>query len=241
MAPSDTVARAFGSLDDDEPTPVPMPRDLADAISEISRKDPKDLQLADALRVAEMSLRSVRAVFASLDELVYAESIMLAAYLNHARVGLKDFGPGKLQTTDLPAASVELNEVVKNTESAANAIMGSAEAILAADPETQADYPGFVQAQVLQIFEACSFQDITGQRIRKIAETIDSLSRHVESIARAVGFDPNLATEDAAPESDKEKWRRENLVHGPQTTETAIVQNDVDSLFDQNDIDSLFD
>ena len=44
-----------------------------------------------------------------------------------------------------------------------------------------------------------------------------------------------------ATSANKKKHRRENLVHGPQSNNEAITQDDVDKMIGQDDIDSLFD
>lgn len=73
-------------------------------------------------------------------------------------------------------SGLELEAVVQATESAANQIMGAAEAISAwlhagGDPAT---LPA-VTEQVNAIFEACSFQDVTGQRIRRAIEHLQQV------------------------------------------------------------------
>jgi chemotaxis protein CheZ len=85
----------------------------------------------------------------------------------------------------------ELEAVVQTTEAAANRIMEAAEAIgewleeLRADPEMRAR----ISEKVNAIFEACSFQDLTSQRIRR---AIDHL-HHVETMLTSLG------TGEAAP------------------------------------------
>jgi len=76
-------------------------------------------------------------------------------------------------------SGVELEAVVQATENAANQIMEAAEAIgswLQAGGD-----PAALQAvtkQVNAIFEACTFQDLTGQRVRRAIEHL----QHVETM-----------------------------------------------------------
>jgi len=85
-------------------------------------------------------------------------------------------------------SGVELEAVVQTTEAAANRIMEAAEAIsdwlveLRDEPELYARISDKVNA----IFEACSFQDLTSQRIRR---AIDQL-HHVESMLGSIS-NPN--------------------------------------------------
>lgn len=79
----------------------------------------------------------------------------------------------------------ELEAVVQTTEAAANRIMEAAEAIsdwlqeLRSEPELYER----ISEKVNTIFEACSFQDLTSQRIRR---AIDHL-HHVESVLNNIG------------------------------------------------------
>ena len=73
-------------------------------------------------------------------------------------------------------SGVELEAVVQATENAANQIMEAAEAITSwlqagGDP---AALPAVTQ-QVNAIFEACTFQDLTGQRIRRAIEHLQQV------------------------------------------------------------------
>ena len=73
-------------------------------------------------------------------------------------------------------SGVELEAVVKATENAANQIMEAAEAISGwlqsgGDPTA---LPAVTQ-QVNAIFEACTFQDLTGQRIRRAIQHLQQV------------------------------------------------------------------
>lgn len=81
----------------------------------------------------------------------------------------------------VPAAAsrtsgLELEAVVQATEAAADRILEAAEAISHWVADGRRDPAGLalLSAKVNAIFEACSFQDITGQRIRR---AIDHLQR----------------------------------------------------------------
>ena len=78
-------------------------------------------------------------------------------------------------------SGLELEAVVQATEKAANQIMEAAEAIGACIEQARDD-PTAVEAitgRLNAIFEACTFQDVTGQRIRR---AIDHLQRVEEML-----------------------------------------------------------
>jgi chemotaxis protein CheZ len=76
-------------------------------------------------------------------------------------------------------SGMELETVVQTTEAAANRIMEAAEAIadLVRTTTTDAAALQALNASIDSIFEACSFQDITGQRVRRAIEQL----QHMES------------------------------------------------------------
>ena len=101
----------------------------------------------------------------------------------------------------------------------------------------------------MQIFEACSFQDLTGQRISKIVETLNFIDLRIGRLAEVIGSgDAELHLTEVEAASEE---RKKNLIlHGPQSAEDAISQSDVDDVLNgaadatddtsQDDIDALF-
>lgn len=216
-----------------------IPEQLSTAIEDLCKKDVEHLQLLDILTVSELMARSIRELFTTEDRTLYNETIMLAAYLSKAREELKRLRPVTLREEHLPVAGEEIEAIVSHTEEATNTIMESAEAIMGADTES-ADYQELVQDHVMKIFEACSFQDITGQRAQKVSEVINTASEQVGNLVAALG-ETHEETADQEEETEQERFRRENLLNGPQMEEEALQQDDVDEMFDQDDIDALFD
>lgn len=136
----------------------------------------------------------------------------------------------------LPEAGLQLEEVVSATENATNIIMEQAELILSAEANDLNTYQSLVTDAVTQIFEACSFQDITGQRITKVVDTLNYIEKRIGHINQTIG----LAYQQAREEKTEADIRREELLlHGPATeTEKEAEQSNVIS---QDDIDALFD
>jgi chemotaxis protein CheZ len=92
--------------------------------------------------------------------------------------------------------------------------MECAEAVLAADARDPA-FKAMVDEKMLIMFEACSFQDITGQRVAKVIETL----KHIE--ARVARFNDALRVRDAGgfvSEAERASAERKErlLLNGPQ-------------------------
>lgn len=94
-------------------------------------------------------------------------------------------------------SGVELEAVVQATEEAANRILGAAEAIRSLATKRFGNHPATaaIIEQTHTIFEACSFQDLTGQRIRRAITQIQniegSLAHIVEQSTGAPSVEPD--------------------------------------------------
>jgi outer membrane biosynthesis protein TonB len=112
--------------------------------------------------------------------------------------------------------------------------MEQAEAIMAADPSDQQAYQATVNAAVMEIFEACSSQDITGQRISKVVDTLQHIESRVGRFAKAVNA-RDVAGELTEEEEAKERRNREQLLHGPVFDGEGVSQSMVDELLNGAD------
>jgi chemotaxis protein CheZ len=117
-----------------------------------------------------------------------------------------------MPTAATRSSGLELEAVVQATEAAANQIMEAAEAIgdWLRDEARDQQSLNEVATRLNSIFEACSFQDVTGQRIRRAIQHL----QHVE----------DMLTEIAPPEA--EKAPRIEIAVSPD-----LVQADVDRVF----------
>lgn len=136
------------------------------------------------------------------------------------------------------AMTSQLDAVVADTEKATNAILSAAENIdCQADrirghvkDEEEAGWVDEIRDQVVKVFEACNFQDITGQRINKVVTTLKFIDERVTMMIAILGgksgFD-GLPPPDELPRDEDQK-----LLNGPQLDEEKkISQNEIDSLF----------
>lgn len=122
----------------------------------------------------------------------------------------------------------ELNEVVRHTEEATNSIMDQTEALqkLAGNPPIDA---AKVSDCAMAILEACSFQDITGQRIKKVLQIIDQVEMRIDRLVGLLGGD--VATNETQTLATGKERADESLMAGPQMSGQGVSQADVDKLF----------
>lgn len=157
---------------------------------------------------------------------LYDEVLELARSIVEARKQIGSLRPSKLKTKSVSKALMEMDEIVKATENASNTIMDSAEQMRSADV-TDSGFPDIVQANCSKIFEACAFQDLTGQRIGNVIKTLGLVDSHLEALLELLGPD---FEEDEDEEDDREG--DDKLLNGPALEGEGISQDDIDKLFD---------
>jgi chemotaxis protein CheZ len=193
----------------------------------LKKKPGADICLADVVALAEITAQSLQSVFETMDAAVHRELREIAAYIAAMKADIAGLHFNELKHTRIPAAGQELDAIVKATEVASNTIMECAEAVLAADARDPA-FKAMVDEKMLIMFEACSFQDITGQRVAKVVETL----KHIE--ARVARFSDALRTRDTGgfvSEAERASAERKErlLLNGPQP-DGNNRQNEVDRL-----------
>lgn len=142
----------------------------------------------------------------------------------------------------------ELHAVVQSTEQATDTILTAAETVdtlargiagRTEDAATRADAEA-IQAQMQTVFEACNFQDLTGQRISKVVRTVVLVEERVAEMlhlwagsAETPAVAKSVAKRPAASEADRHRRDAEDgLLNGPALPGTAAVSQDaVDAMF----------
>jgi chemotaxis protein CheZ len=216
---------------------------VRDAITALKGADLKDPRLGEVLNLASQMSEAMQMFFSSIDRTLFDEMRYISSYIQRTRLEISNLRPNDLSEDRIPGAGAELHAVVQHTAEATNLIMAVAEDLMAADTSDPAAYQAFVSDKMMEIFEACTFQDITGQRIRKVVDTLTHIEQRLERFASVMGV------EDAELEETLEdKRKRENLLNGPALNGPEVAQDDIDALFgtegasmDQSDLDALFD
>jgi chemotaxis protein CheZ len=130
---------------------------------------------------------------------------------------------------DLPKASDELEEVVVETARATNTIMSVAEEMEEISREVDPPLAKQLMDAATRIYEACTFQDITGQRINKIVRAVQHIDQKIALLSKVCGMEFDRAI--AADGADARERGDEALLNGPQVAATAQSQDDIDRLF----------
>lgn len=190
--------------------------DAGDEIFEIDEKLVRDAKMATDLK------NEVRAMSRSIQE--------TKSEIRAMRVGTK--GGDKFLK-----ASTELDAVVLATEEATNTILESSERIdglaekLQQNAASEEDRKACedIMETTIRILEACNFQDITGQRITKVVQTLQYVDDRINSMVEIWGDEDINAVDSAVSEDDDTDA---DLLNGPALDDTGVSQDDIDALFD---------
>jgi chemotaxis protein CheZ len=180
----------------------------------------------------EMVSEVVRAVLTTIsDDLTAKESSLLREVeelgrtIATAKSEIAALRVDDITGHDIPFATDELDAIVEHTAQATHAILESCEMLDAVSEDLSGDSAAKSQAAITRIYEACSFQDITGQRITKVVNTLKTIEAKVAHIVGTFGSSAaatRLAAGHVATDAD--------LLNGPQLPAYAMDQSDIDKL-----------
>ena len=141
---------------------------------------------------------------------------------------------------NLDRATYELSAVVSDTEAATEVILSAAEAIdgltsklIKSLDGDMKDIAHKVHDNAVQIFEACNFQDITGQRISKVVGLMQFVEHHIARMISIWGSQEELVELAGSLKTERERTGDDALLNGPALSHDSDVvsQDDIDSLF----------
>ncbi len=183
--------------------------------------------------------RIVKIISSVIDKVGQNEQVSLNAILTElrdlllvieeARADLGMVRPNDIKGKQIPGATDELDAIISATSEATGTIMDCCDAIQEHTASAgEAGEP--ITNEVMKIYEACSFQDITGQRVSKVVKTFQDIEHKIDKLVGVLGIN----NQDSAEEEDKREGD-ERLLNGPQMADQAISQDDIDKLLAELD------
>lgn len=154
-------------------------------------------------------------------ERLKAERAELADYVTMARHAIAEVGAEHLRADALPTAMREMEAVTSATEGAANRIMEAAEQIMRASTEDD-ERARIVNEACIAIMEACSFQDLTGQRLSKVLKTLTAIDGKLARLQETLAIDSSPPVTSAKGD--------DALMNGPALPGEAMSQDMIDQL-----------
>jgi chemotaxis protein CheZ len=162
---------------------------------------------------------------------LYHEVEALADYIHKAKAEIAALRPQDIQQQYIASATDELDAIVGATETATNNILDAAEKLEELAGEMEPAISSRLTDVTTAVYEACNFQDITGQRITKVVRALKHIEDRIEALVAAFG--PVSAAQPSGPAvADGVKpVTDEDLLNGPQLPEKAHDQASIDALF----------
>jgi len=183
---------------------------------------------------------TVRAVLTTMaGDLTAKESALLAELeglgrtIARAKAEIAALKVEDIRDAHIPPATDELDAIVEHTAHATNEILDCCETLEQLQSELSGEAARRLQGAVTRIYEACYFQDITGQRFGKVVTALKaSEGRSASVVSAASGMPgPNAAPVPATSLAQGNKRTEgEKLANGPQLPGAGVSKSETDRL-----------
>jgi chemotaxis protein CheZ len=216
------------SANDNPPVVLAQPAAALDTSELLERLNSMEGKLDRFIKVDHQDIERIQVEISDIAGRIQSTKVEIAALRHPLETH------GKFET-----AAAELGAVVADTERATNGIMNNVEKIDDILAEVISQLPkGFsatrladARDHIVHVYEACNFQDISGQRINKVVRTIAFIEERVNAML-ALWNTNELATMPMAPHLDRMDGGLE--LTGPTGAADGapnVSQDDIDALF----------
>ena len=204
-------------------------QDLRGEIAELRRQQAKGPQRADGAQpepLAEEESLAARIEIAQMVRMIGRAKIEIASIKHPSE-----------HDDRMQLAASELDAIVVATEASTEDVLGASEQIeihvrkitgLHPDDEELGTLGEQIANEIIKIFEACNFQDITGQRTNKVIKTIRFIEEKILALINIWGVDAFLDL----PVHNQSAAGDDALLNGPQRENEGITQDEINALCD---------
>ena len=170
-------------------------------------------------------------------EILSAELKDMSDAISHTRRDIAAIKPQEGANNRIMAATEDLDAIVTSTERATNEILTAAERIQeSCDALRQSDADSglcdVMDENIINIFLACSFQDLTGQRTTKVVNALHYLEQRVGAMVQIWGSETlrNASKDEFDTGLEADGHPEAGLLNGPQTEGKGVAQDDIDQM-----------
>lgn len=175
---------------------------------------------------------------ASTESHLRHDLIEMSEAIAQTRKEIASMRPADQDDSKFSSATEELDAIVESTEKATSAILEAAEDVQETAwllreqgvDETSCDK---LDARATDIYTACSFQDLTGQRTSKVVQVLSYLEKRVYAMIDIWGLD-DIKIRDSKIDDDRPDA---HLLNGPALRGEGIDQDEVDEMLVSGDSD----
>lgn len=174
---------------------------------------------------------SVDGETSALDAFLRDEIIKIANHIEATKHEIAALKPESEGGKSMGTAAVQLDAVLKATEEAAQSIMDAADEIQKVAQESGLDDAAKekIMGATTRIYEACNFQDLTGQRIVKVIQAMEFTEQRIRRLTSLFLSDGSVnldVLQKVTAQRDDQ-----HLLNGPQLPGSAPSQEDIDAMF----------
>ena len=207
--------------------------DIETKIKTLRAKHGDTVSISEISDVVETIMSTMKGDLTATDLEIYHELEALGRYIHDAKDDIAALRPDEVTDDYIPTASDELDAIVQATETATNTIMDATEVVESVMGDVSSEVSDKLMDATSSIYEACGFQDITGQRITKVVKALKDIEEKIDGLVSAFGSEidevkksqtqQKTDTDDTPPTDDE-------LLHGPQMEGEANSQDEIDAL-----------
>lgn len=168
-----------------------------------------------------------------IERLIFSELENLAGYIHDAKQEIASIRPDEVKDDFLPKAEIELGAIVEATAEATHTIMDACDGLDGLMSTLNGDAAATLMDATTKIYEACTFQDITGQRINKVVKTLQHIDERIDRLIKVFGvkIEKSNSTEQQNEHGAQQmKVSDEDLLEGPQLKGRGKSQAEIDDL-----------
>jgi len=158
----------------------------------------------------------------SVEATLLQEIAGLGRIIDQAKADIAGVSVESIRGSHIPTATGELGAIVEHTALATNSILESCETLDKLSRSLDSAQSAILQNAITQIYEACSFQDITGQRITKVVRALQAIEAKVLELSGGRTTDVILHLDLTAEPG--------GLLNGPSMPAEAMDQDEIDKL-----------
>ncbi len=168
----------------------------------------------------------------------------LSAAIELTRQEIRELGAQQAQDGGFKPGSDEVNDISDHTEQAVSEILRAAEAMQASawaarEDGTDSDICDRLDRCAIDIYTACTFQELTGQRIRKLVSLLKFTEERVEAMIQRWDGGDTLAP--MPTESPFSPEMNEPGVEDTRPADVFAVEGDANGELSESDTPQLFD
>ncbi|MGZ8415838.1 MAG: hypothetical protein ACXWVQ_02465 [Methyloceanibacter sp.] len=176
---------------------------------------------------------------------VLVELVEMSEAIARTRREIAQIKPSHQFDQQLVGATAELEHIVEATEKATSDILQAAEEIqevawILREKGIEVELCDKLDQRATDIYTACSFQDITGQRTEKVVKALRFIEQRINAMIEIWGVDDIAFKVDDIAAKMKAfavvaVRDDDRLLHGPQLRDEGLKQDDVDRMLKGRD------